>query len=149
MINIARVLVAFSLTTLFLLASCSQPTRNELLIGNWQYDHLDIQSALNGRQLTPMDEMKLFKMEGMMKNMSLEFYEDKSYVMKIASSMRDFLTHGSYSLEGDGKYLTILTVEKNGAMKTERYEILELTKDVLTMKPEKGANIIYKKLTNK
>jgi hypothetical protein len=133
------------LMTSVLLISCAQQTKEELIIGKWNYDHIDLLASNGGKPLTPQEEMSVSMMEVMLDKMSMEFFKDKTFELKRQLGGKENVSHGTYKLESDGKYFTTDITTESGKTKTDRNEIIALTQDSLKIKTQKGAYFIYKR----
>lgn len=134
----------FLLTTCFI--SCIQQSRDQLIVGKWKFDHIDIGSMTKGRELSPSDELELSFAESMLKGLIMEFFNDKTMDMSLATGLFGGGTvSGTYRFESDFKYLITEFKKKSGQDKIERKEILSLTNNELVLKDNKGIVYVYKK----
>jgi hypothetical protein len=127
------------------LFSCGTPPVSESIVGNWTYDHVDFKATANNPNISDYDREDLAETAMKIKSMNLEFFKDKTYDMKLNMESSDYDEHGSYAIEGDGKYISATKKSKYSDDVTERWEIVRLTEDSLTIISAKGAYVVYAK----
>jgi hypothetical protein len=142
--KINQVLLATSLMALMLF-SCGKKSNEDLIVGSWQFDHLDLIASNNGVQPAPEDVIRYKEEEGILRHMILTYNEDRTYKLE----MRAKNISGTYKLENEGKNLSNITAMKNGGTVIENYEILNLNDDSLKLKSDKGGVLVYKRLKEK
>lgn len=128
-----------------LLTACGQPPVEESIVGKWSYDHVDFKATANNTNISDYDRENLAETAMKIKNMNLEFFNDKTFDMNLSMESGDINEHGSYAIEGDGKYISATKKSKYGDDVTERWEIVRLTDDSLTIISAKGAYVVYAK----
>lgn len=140
------VTILFLITTL--LYSCMQPTKEELIIGKWSFDHINKESVAKGRELSSSAELQISMQEGMLKGLSMEFFQDKSYEMTLSPGLLGIggTVKGTYKFENDNKYVSTQVTNKNDKQRIEKNEILVLTKDELVLQDNKGIIYNYKRI---
>ncbi len=128
-----------------MLISCAQPAVDESIVGKWNYDHVDFKATANNQNISDYERENLAETAMKIKSMNLEFFKDKTYDMSLSMERGDVAEHGSYAIEGDGKYVAATKKSKYGDDVTERWEIVRLTDDSLTIISAKGAYVVYAK----
>lgn len=125
--------------------SCSAPSVEESIIGKWNYDHVDFKATANNTKLSDYERENIAEAAIKIQNMYVEFYNDKTFDVFVKMEGGEKNEHGTYAIEGDGKYIATSSKSEYGSEKTERLEIVRLTADSLTLISGKGAYVVYAK----
>ena len=121
--------------------SCSTKSKEELIVGKWQFENFDMNSLIekSGGRVSEYEMSQLKAAEGMMKLIQYEFFQDKTYTYG-SENFPTTVKRGTYTIENDGTYL-VLNQEpsENSRRRSDginRYEIITLTSDSLVMNME-------------
>ena len=119
------------------LISCSNPTNEELIVGEWRFADFKIAS----KDITPNEEVQLSMLKVLFEKMSLTYFNDKTYESKMSLGNEKYSENGTYRFEGDGKYLVSEGTDQEGKIKNSRSEIIKLTKDSLIIGGDEGYSL--------
>lgn len=133
--SINRILMSI-LLSIFLI-SCSNPTNEELIVGEWRFADFKIAS----KNITPNEEVQLSMLKVLFEKMSLTYFNDKTYESKMSLGDEKYSENGTYRFEGDGKYLVSEGTDHEGKSKNSRSEIMKLTKDSLIIGGDEGYSL--------
>ena len=141
--TICIALILFSVLT----HSCITKTKDELIVGKWQYVRMDLHELTNGQEMDMKDQFALSIYEGQLKSTTMQYYKDKTFESKMGDNALSKPLFGTYKLINDGKYIEeTKTNPINEKTTTERSEIIELTSDTLKLRSEEGLTVVLCKI---
>jgi hypothetical protein len=123
-----------------LLACSAPPKRDKLIVGKWGFDKVDASQLQE--QLSAADDMKVGLMEGMMKGLTYEFFEDKTFRMQAKTLIGSGEKNGTYQLVHDGMAIEMTKNSDNAKQKDKLMNILVLNQDSMVLE-ESGVKLIF------
>jgi len=124
------------------LFSCSNPSREEIIVGKWKF----ADSKLPTNKLTAEEEVQYANAIGLFKKMTISYFKDLTYETQLDIEEKDIKLNGTYKFDGDSKYLLSDGTNLNGEITHERNEIVSLSEDSLVLKSHIGFSIILVKV---
>lgn len=141
--NWASLRFAVSLCMLAGLCACNTPSNNELIVGQWQFEYIDIEDMKHRKPIEASEYQELLKLQAVLKTLQWEFHADSTYQNTGGGTSQPFT--GVYWVTQDGKFLESVPDSDPGKQPTSK-RIVTLTNDTLRFVERESSVTVFSRI---